>query len=68
MTPAEAKALGCAYFNNQYGVRRICHTGMNPYLWPGTHVNNEATTTCADCIDMLAKRVEVRLVRMVPYV
>lgn len=50
-------ALGCAYFNNKYGVLRICHT-YNPQLWPGSRIHNEDSTTCSGCIEMLARRTE----------
>ena len=49
-----------AYFRNRYGPLPLCHT-HNPQLWPDTKVHN-TETTCAGCIDMLARRVERALV------
>lgn len=57
MTPTEARNLGCAYFNNRYGVRRLCFT-FNPQLWPGARIYNQEDVTCPGCIEMLARRVE----------
>lgn len=59
MKPAEAEALGCAYFNNKYGVLRMCFT-YNPQLWPSFRIYNPEPT-CSGCIEMLARRVEVSL-------
>lgn len=59
MTRNEARALGCAFFDNRYGVRRLCSTS-NPRLWPFSRIYN-VNPTCAGCIDMLAERVEEAL-------
>ncbi len=56
MTPNEARALGCAFFDNRYGVLRLCYT-FNTSLWPDSRVYN-TNPTCVDCINMLARRVE----------
>ena len=55
-----AKPTDCAYFNNRYGVKRLCHM-KNPQLWPHAWIYNADTTTCPGCIDMLGRRVEYAL-------
>ena len=57
MTPAEAKAGRCAFFNNRYGVRRLCQT-ENPQLWPRSPIYNADVVTCPSCLEMLARRAE----------